>query len=82
MYTQTKIRIEKDDYEFIKTVFKQLQYKSLNDYMHAAIKAKIRADRKKIRQMKRDAAMEEIGKGSYENLFESIEGEDFKKAHL
>ncbi len=51
MYTETKIRIEKGDYKFIKTVFKQLRYKSMNEYIREAIKAKIDADWEKISQV-------------------------------
>ena len=78
MMTQTKLQIDSDDYEFIKTVHKQLNYKSLSEYIREAVKEKIVADRKKIRELKREAAMEIIGKKSYENHFESIEVEDFE----
>ena len=78
MMTQTKIQVDIDDYEFIKKVHKDLNYKSLSEYIREAIKAKIKADQKKIRELKRSAAMEMIGKAPYKDLFESLEGEDFE----
>jgi len=76
---QTKFQIKQEDYEFIKKVYKDLHYKSLSEYIREAVKAKAKEDRKKLREIKRMKAMEMIGKTSYENLFESIEGEDFEK---
>jgi len=38
----------------------------------------VNQDRKRLREQKRIAAMEMIGKAQYKNLFESIEGEDFE----
>ena len=76
---QTKFQIKQEDYEFIKKVYKDLHYKSLSEYIREAVKAKAREDRKKLREIKRMKAMEMIGKTSYENLFESIEGKDFEK---
>jgi hypothetical protein len=78
MLTQTKIQIEKGDYDFIKKACKQLQYRSLSEYMREAVQAKVKADRKRLREMKRKAAMEMIGKEKHENLFEPLEGEDFE----
>ena len=46
--------------------------------MREAIKGKIKADQKKLRELKRMEAMEMIGKAVYEDLFESLEGEDFE----
>ncbi len=76
---QTKFQINQEDYEFIKKVYKDLHYKSLSEYIREAVTAKAKEDRKKLRELKRMKAMEMIGKTSYENLFESIEGEDFEK---
>jgi len=78
MLIQTKIQIDPIDYEFIKKVYKDFRYKSLSEYMREAINAKVNQDRKRLREQKRIAAMEMIGKGQYKNLFESIEGEDFE----
>jgi len=78
MLIQTKIQIAPKDYEFVKKVYKDLRYKSLSEYMREAISAKVKQDRKRLREQKRIAAMQMIGKKSYENLFDSIEGEDFE----
>jgi hypothetical protein len=78
MLIQTKIQVNPTDYEFIKKVYKDFRYKSLSEYMRKAIHAKVNQDRKRLREQKRIAAMEMIGKAPYKNLFESIEGEDFE----
>ena len=78
MLTQTKVQIDPKDYEFIKKVYKDLHYRSLSEYIREAVNAKVREDRKRLRELKRMAAVEMIGKTSYNNLFESIEGEDFE----
>ena len=77
MLIATKIQIDKKNYEFIKQAYKDLHYKSLSEYMRKAINTKVGEDRKKLRELKRLAAMEMIGKAKHGNLFESIEGEDF-----
>jgi len=82
MMTQTKIQIDSNDYEFIKKIHKQLNYRSLSEYMREAIKGKIKADQKRLRELKRKEAMEMIGKAPYEDLFESLEGEDFENRWL
>ena len=46
--------------------------------MREAVNTKVEEDRKKLREQKRTAAMEMIGRTPHENLFESIEGEDFE----
>jgi len=78
MLIPTKIQIDKKNYEFIKQVHKTLHYKSLSEYIREAVNAKVEKDRKKLRELKRKAAMEMIGKASYDNVFESIEEEDFE----
>lgn len=78
MLVQTKVQIDKKNYDFIKKAYKELHYKSLSEYMREAINAKVQEDRKRLRNLKRMAAMEMIGKATYENLFESIEGDDFE----
>ena len=78
MLVQTKFQIDQEDYEFIKKLYKDLHYKSLSEYMREAIRTKVRQDRKKLRELKRIAAIEMIGRVPYDNLFESIEGEDFE----
>ncbi len=78
MMIQTKLQIPPEDYESIKKMYKELNYKSLSEYIREAIKAKLREDRKRLRELKRKAAMEMIGKGPYVNLFESLDGVDFE----
>ena len=78
MRTQTKIQIDTDDYEFIKNTHRQLNYRSLSEYVREAIRGKVKADRKRLRELKKMAAMEMIGKARYDNFFESLEGEDFE----
>ncbi len=78
MLIPTKIQIDKKKYEFIKLVYKELHYKSLSEYMREAINTKVAEDRKRLRELKRVAAMEMIGRAPYDNVFESIEGEDFE----
>ena len=78
MLIPTKIQIDQKVYEFIKQTHKKLHYKSLSEYMRKAVNTKVEEDRRRLRELKRKAAMEMIGKASYDNLFESIEGEDFE----
>lgn len=78
MLVQTKIQIDAKNYDFIKKIYKDFHYKSLSEYMREAINAKVKKDRKRLREIKRMEAMEMIGRAQYDNLFESIEGEDFE----
>jgi hypothetical protein len=75
---QNKIQIDEKDFEFIKKAYKTLTYRSLSHYMREAIETKVREDRKKLKVLKRSSAMEQIGRGTYGNHFESLEGEDFE----
>ncbi len=79
MFIQTKIQIEPEHYDFIKKGYKELNYKSLSEYMRHAVEAQVREDRKRLRALKRQQAMEMIGQGPYSNQFEDIEGEDFER---
>ena len=78
MLIQTKVQINPKDYEFIKKVYKDLHFRSLSEYMREAINAKVEQDRKRLRELKRMKAIEMIGKAEYDNLFESIEGDEFE----
>jgi metal-responsive CopG/Arc/MetJ family transcriptional regulator len=78
MLIPTKIQIDKKIYEFIRQTHKKLHYRSLSEYMREAVNTKVEEDRKRLREQKRIAAMEMIGRGPHGNLFESIEGEDFE----
>ena len=75
---QNKIQIDEKDFEFIKKTFKTLSYKSLSHYMREAIRAKVQEDRKKWKALQRSLAMEQIGRGSYKNHFNELEGDDFE----
>jgi len=76
---QTKFQIDQKDYKLIKKMYKDLHYRSLSEYVREAVRTKVKQDRKKLRELIRVEAMKMVGKTSYENLFESIEGEDFEK---
>jgi Arc/MetJ-type ribon-helix-helix transcriptional regulator len=78
MLIQTKIQLEKTHYDFIKLACRDLHYRSLSDYVRQAVENKIKEDRKRLRAKKRQAAMEMIGSEPYENVFESMEGDDFE----
>ena len=79
MLVQTKVQIEKESYDFIKKAHKELNYKSLGEYVRDAINARIREDRRKPREIKMASAMEMFAENPPDNLFESIEGEDFEE---
>ena len=78
MLIQSKVQINQKDYDFIKKVYKDFHYRSLSEYMREAIAQKVKEHQKILREMKRKDAMMVIAKGRYENLFESIEGDDFE----
>jgi len=78
MLIQTKVQIDPTDYKFIKKAYKDFRYRSLSEYVREAISAKVSQDRKTLREQRRIAAMEMIGNEPYNNLFESIEGDDFE----
>ena len=62
MLIQTKIQIDEEDYWFIKEIHKKLDYKSQTEYMRKAIRDRVKADRIRMRDMKRKQAIEMIGK--------------------
>lgn len=78
MLVQAKVQIDKESYDFIKKSHKQLNYRSLSEYIREAINSKIREDRGKMREKKRADAMERLSEAQPENLFESIEGDEFE----
>ena len=75
MLIQTKIQIDQEDYYFIKMVHKKLNYKSQSEYIRKAIKQKVKADRLRLRAMKRERAMEMMGKRNHNNHYDEIEEE-------
>lgn len=78
MLVQAKVQIDKESYDFIKKVHKQLNYRSLSEYIREAIASKIREDRGKMREKKRAVAMEMLAEAQPDNLFESIEGDEIE----
>ena len=78
MLIRTKVQLDEKHYRFIKQVYKDLNYRSLSEYVREAVDEKVKKDRKKLREQMRQAAMEGIGKTAYENLFEDIEGDGFE----
>ena len=72
-----KVQLEEGELEFIETAYALLDYKSKSAYMRAAIQEKIRADRRKLRALRRRQAMEAYG-GYLDDAFASIEAEDFE----
>ncbi len=74
----SKVQLEKEDLELIEEVCSVLGYKSRSEYMRIAIQEKIRADKRKLREMKRQEAMVAYGQAGPEQVFESIEAEDFE----
>ena len=74
----SKVQLREEDQELIEEVCSVLDYKSKSEYMRLAIQEKLRVDRRKLREMKRQAAMEGYGQAGPENVFESIEAEDFE----
>ena len=78
MKVTQKVQLEEKDLDFIEAVFSILEYKSKSEYMREAILAKIREDQKKLREMKCREAMEAYSEEAPENVFESIEADDFE----
>lgn len=74
----SKVQLEKEDLEFIEKVCSILKLRSKSEYMRAAIQERIRADKRRLREIKRQKAMEAYGRTEVENLFQSIEAEDFE----
>jgi len=76
--TTQKVQLEQKDLDFIDAVFEILDYKSKSEYMREAILMKICQDKKKLREMKCREAIEAYGEEALDNVFESIEAEDFE----
>ncbi len=74
----SKVQLRKEDLELIEKVCSILNYRSKSEYMRIAIQEKIRVDKRKLREMRRQQAMEAYGRAQPEHVFESIEAEDFE----
>ncbi len=72
-----KVQLEETDLEFIETACKVLNFKSRSEYMRAAIQEKIRADKRRLREIRRQEAMEAYG-DDFDVAFEAIEAEGFE----
>ncbi len=72
-----KVQLEESDVEFIRRACKLLRYRSRSQYIRDAIKDKIRADRARLRESRRQKAMQAYGEDEFDRPFEAIEGEDF-----
>ena len=79
MLIQTEIEVDPKDYEFVKKVYKDLRYKSLKaNICEKPSMRRLTKTAKRRWNKKRIAAMEMVGKASYDSHFYSIEGEDFE----
>ncbi len=76
MITQ-KVQLAEEDLQFVEEACRELKYRSKSEYFRDAIRERIRSDRSRLRELKRQAAMEAYGDG-FDRAFESIEGEDFE----
>jgi len=72
-----KVQLTEGELEIIESSYQELGYKSKSAYMRAAIREKIRQDRRTLRELKRRRAMKGYGK-LLEPAFESLEAEDFE----
>ena len=73
-----KVQLGKEDLDLIEEICSVLPYKSKSEYMRLAIQEKLRTDKRELREMKRQAAMEAYGGAALDHAFESIEAEDFE----
>jgi len=77
MKVTQKVHLEPEDLEFIDRVCESLHYGSKSEYMREAIRQKIRADKRRLRELKRQKAMKGYTKQD-EDFFESLAGEPFE----
>jgi len=77
MKVTQKVQLEPEDLEFIDRVCESLHYGSKSEYMRAAIRAKIRADKRRLRELERQRAMKGYSE-DHQDIFESIAGEPFE----
>ena len=77
MMVPQKVQLDEADLEFIETAWVVLDYKSKSEYMRDAIQAKIRVDRRKLREIRRQKAMAAYG-DDVDVAGEALEAEDFE----
>jgi hypothetical protein len=49
MYPQSKVRLDRDDHEFIKNSRKQRHFRGLGEYVRDAVSAKVKQNRHRLR---------------------------------
>lgn len=72
-----KVQLEAADLEFIDRVCVLLGYRSKSEYIRTAIRERIRADKRRLRERERQTAMEGYSEG-HEDVFESIAAKPFQ----
>ncbi len=72
-----KVQLSESDLRFIEMACQLLSFKSKSEYMRVAIQEKIRADRRKLRELRRQKAMLAYG-DDFDVAFEALEGEPFE----
>ena len=72
-----KVQLSESDLRFIETACEALSFKNKSEYMRVAIQEKIRADRRKLRELRRQQAMLAYG-DDFDIAFEALEGEAFE----
>lgn len=75
--TPQKVQLKDEDLAFIETACTELRYRSKSEYMRIAIEEKIRHDKRRLRDLKRQKAMAGYA-GDFEVAFQDIEAEDFE----
>ena len=77
MMVPQKVQLAEPDLEFIDNACRILGFKSKSEYMRTAIQEKIRADKRRLREIRRRQAMAAYG-DDFDVAFDSIEAEDFE----
>ncbi len=72
-----KVQLREEDLRFIETACAAFSFKSKSEYMRVAIQERIRADRRRLRERRRQQAMMAYADPS-DIAFEALEGEDFE----
>lgn len=72
-----KVQLRDEDLAFIETACAELRYRSKSEYMRLAIEEKIRHDKRRLRDIKRQKAMAGYAEG-FDVAFQEIEAEDFE----
>ena len=72
-----KVQLSEEDLRFIETACVAFRFKSKSEYMRVAIQERILADRRRLRERRRQQAMLAYGDES-DIVFEALEGEDFE----